>query len=67
MLTAPLYSAFVDDREIASFFLLDQKMEPEPKLSMYPEVDLLSVLLSTQIELVNTMRSNAQPVAQWIP
>ena len=62
MLTTPLYLASDEDRAIAVCFLLDQQMGLEPRLSEYPDVDLRSMLLPTQLELVNPMRSNAEYV-----
>jgi hypothetical protein len=40
VLTTPLYSASVEDKAIAGYFLLDQQIGPEPKLRVYLDVDL---------------------------
>ena len=63
MLTTPLYSALAEDREMAAYFLLDQQMGPEPRLSEYPDVDLSTMLLPAQSESVNPIRSNAESAA----
>jgi hypothetical protein len=63
MFTTPLYLASVDDREIVDCFLLDQHIALEPKLRVYPDVDLQSMLLPTQSESLKLMRSNAEPDA----
>ena len=62
MFTTPLYLASTDDKEITDFFLLDQKMGPKLKLSMFSEVELQSMPSPTQSESINPMRSNAQLV-----
>jgi len=40
-----MYSTSSDDKAIPNHFFLDQQMGSEPKLSMYLEVDLHSMLL----------------------
>ena len=59
-LTTPLYSASAEDKEMVDCFLLDQQIGPDPKLRVYPDMDVLFVLSPTQYESVKSMRSNAK-------
>jgi hypothetical protein len=62
-LTTPLYSASMEDKEVADCFLFDQQIGPKPKLRVYSNMDLQSVLSLAQYEYVKPMISNAQPNA----
>lgn len=56
------YSFSVDDKVMANCFFLDQQMGSGPKLRMYPEIDLWSMLSPTQLESVYQRRSKVHPV-----
>jgi hypothetical protein len=58
-LTTPMYLASAADREMEYFFFLNQEIGLEPKLRVYLDVDLRSMLSLAQSKFVNPMRSNA--------
>jgi len=58
MLTIPLYLASTEYRAIENCRLLDQQIGPRPKLRVYLDVDLQSMLLHAWSESVKPMRSN---------
>ena len=48
--TAPRYSAFAEEREMALCFLQDQVIGPEPRVNTYRTVDFLSSRSPAQSE-----------------
>ena len=59
--TAPRYSAFAEEREMALFFLQDQVRGPEPRVDTYPAVDFQSSGSPAQSESVKPINNGDAP------
>ena len=59
--TAPRYSASVEEREMALFFLQDQVIGHEPRVNTYLAVDFRSSRSPAQSELVKPINNGDAP------
>ena len=55
--TTPMYSAYVDESEIALCILIEQLIGPSASINIYLEFDFLSILSPSQSESVKPTNS----------